>query len=329
MSHNVRDMAYTGEVPWHQIGNSIPAHEVGDLALWREKAGMNWSALKAPLQFSVPHAEDETIELPRAYPEKFALYRSDTREPLGIVGKDYQTVQPAQVIDFYDDLCSKHGFTMETAGTLKNGKIVWALANAGAQGSIAADDVVKAYLLLSTSYDGTRATTAKFTTVRVVCNNTLTMADNENQSRQVTVSHAQTFDAAKSKQILGVGEHFETWLAGMRNLSQRDVSERETVDFFSQVYLGKSYASITDEDEMKRAERVFGRLSVILAKAPGQQMAFAQGTAWGLLNAVTYDMDHVARERTPGNRLFSAWFGAGENTKLRAQKLAERLLVSA
>lgn len=107
------------------------------------------------------------------------LYRSDTLASLSVVSKRYNVVQPHEVLHFYQDLVQAGRFELETAGVLKGGRMLWALAKTGQDMRLNGGDIVKYYLLLATSCDGTLCTTAQFTSLRVVCNNTLQMALND------------------------------------------------------------------------------------------------------------------------------------------------------
>lgn len=69
------------------------------------------------------------------------------------------------MLEFYRDLVNAGGFELETAGVLKGGKKLWALAKTGQETLLKGCDQVKAYLLLATSCDGTLCTTAQFTSV--------------------------------------------------------------------------------------------------------------------------------------------------------------------
>jgi hypothetical protein len=113
--------------------------------------------------------------------DRFVLMRSDTEEALSVVSGDYQVVQPKKILEFYRDLTRQCGYSLETAGALKGGRKVWALARTGIDGSVGEDgqDQLAAYLLLATSCDKTLATTAAFTSIRVVCQNTLSFAAND------------------------------------------------------------------------------------------------------------------------------------------------------
>lgn len=93
-----------------------------------------------------------------------------------MVSQRYKVVQPREVLEFYRDLSEVAGFELETAGVLKAGRRFWALARTGKSTALKGNDTVHGYLLLATSCDGTLATMAIPTSVRVVCNNTLAVA---------------------------------------------------------------------------------------------------------------------------------------------------------
>jgi len=110
------------------------------------------------------------------FPEQKVLYRSDTKAALSVVSSRYQVVQPKEILEFYRDLTEVSGFELETAGVLKEGRKIWALAKTGQHATLKGNDTINGYLLLATACDGTLATTAQFTSIRVVCNNTLAVA---------------------------------------------------------------------------------------------------------------------------------------------------------
>jgi phage/plasmid-like protein (TIGR03299 family) len=217
---------------------------------------------------------------------------------------------------------------METMGAIKEGRTVWALAKTGVSSDIGAGtgqlDRVEAYLLLYTSFDGSCATTGKFTDVRVVCNNTLSMAQGEKSGKSITVRHNAMFDASKVRADLGVGAVWEGHQARLRSLASAKVTPEQQVSFLLSVYHDITSKSI--EASKPKVERTMKRLAGILAHSPGAQLATAQGTLYGLLNAVTYDVDHSPRTRSNDTRLASAWFGAGDALKTKALETATEML---
>jgi len=311
MSKSRPAMAYTGETPWHGLGTVMPA--VGaTLDQWREAAGLNWNANEAPVLFQT----DSESTQAHAFPERKVLYRSDTGAPLSVVGAGYKPVQPAQVVHFYEDLCDRHGYAMETMGGLKDGKVIWALAKTGVGEKFRGIDEVNAYLLLYTSFDQSSATVAKFTSVRVVCNNTLTVAQADGSKAAVSIRHDSDFNASRVKVDLQVGDVWVEHTRQLEALAEFKVSPEEQVNFLLDIYHGLT-AQHPDAAK-KNVETTMHRLAYILNAAPGANLSTAKGTAYGLLQAITYDVDHSQRARSNDNRLASAWMGAGEALKNKA-----------
>lgn len=173
MAHLIETMAYAGDTPWHRLGHRLPPKQ--PLEVWAQQAGMDWSIQETPVRF-MTQPEGDALQALESFAEQKVLYRSDTRAALSVVSSRYQVVQPRAVLEFYRDLTEIGGYEMETAGVLKGGRKVWALARTGKQAVLKGSDTVNGYLLLATSCDGTLATSVTPTTVRVVCNNTLAIA---------------------------------------------------------------------------------------------------------------------------------------------------------
>jgi hypothetical protein len=179
------EMAFVGETPWHGLGQQLK--EDSTIEDWQFQAGMDWTINSAPVNY-VAGGNNQT------FVGQNVLYRSDNSMPLAVVSNRYKAVQPKEVLEFFRDLVAENGFKIHTAGTLRGGKRMWALAETGKFGEVCKDDGVGGFLLLSTSCDRTLATTARFTTVRVVCNNTLTAAVNYDVANKVSFSHIQHFN---------------------------------------------------------------------------------------------------------------------------------------
>ena len=200
-------MAYMGDTPWHGLGQKLT--DGASLETWQQEAGLDWECVPAPVEFKRAMVDTfgmDTVERRQANGHR-VLYRSDTGDALSIVSDRYRPVQPRDVIEFYRDLTDRYGFALETAGSLKGGRKIWALANTRNATRLRGGDNVGGYLLLATSFDGSMATQARFTSVRVVCNNTLTIA--ARGQADVTVRHSTQFDANKVKLDLRIGEQWE------------------------------------------------------------------------------------------------------------------------
>ena len=329
MSNGRENMAYTGAKAWHGLGQALPADAT--IEQWRVAAGLTYDVKAAPVQYMNGSMHTFT--------GKMVLYRDDTNAPLGVVSDGYKIVQPAEVLEFFRNLCELNKLTMETAGALKGGAIYWALAKTGHELNIAGDST-KGYVLLSTSADGSRATDARFTSVRVVCNNTLTIANHGNSG--IRTRHSTRFDADATKAKLGIKDFESSWdkfAADMRKLCEVRVSSAEASEFFSELLRpsgerAKPRANIGAQSfaDLMAGNAGFGESKITTDKgrairglddlknsyycAPGA----VPGTAYGLVQGVTHFIDHV--RGSDDNRQTSAWFGQGDTLKNTAMQKA-------
>jgi phage/plasmid-like protein (TIGR03299 family) len=314
-------IAFVGATPWHKLGQRLTAD--ADIGTWTREAGLAWEVLRAPVQYAV----GEQFEL-HTMLVRDVLYRGDTNQPLGVVGKNYHIVQPEQVMGFFDKLVRVGGFSLETAGALSDGKRIWALAKIGEGAPIIGQDHVMPYLLLSTSYDGTMATTAKLTTIRVVCNNTITAAlyepGTKNNGRgiatTVKVNHNAKFNADQVRKDLGIFTNsFDKWIIQTKMLAQQEINLDKAADMTAKLIAPTMKAQegkVVDVTANKGYKRV---MELFDGQAIGADMAGF--TKWGWLNAVTQLVDHE-RGKDQGRRLNSAWFGDGDRMKSAAYQIA-------
>lgn len=316
MAHLVEQMAYVGATPWHGLGNQLSRHQPIDV--WAEQAGMNWTIESSPVHFITSGTSHlgELLE----YPDHKVLYRSDTQAPLSVVGHRYQVVQPEEILAFYNDLTEVSGFELETAGVLKGGRKLWALAKTGQTSVLKGNDRTNGYLLLATACDGSMATTAQFTSIRVVCNNTLAVALHgaKPSATCVKVRHSSVFDAEKVKKALGVSvSSWSQFMDQMKTLSNRKVRIKEAEDYFREVFFDPS--SPNPDNNQRSMARA---LALYDGEGRGSDLASSRGMAYGLLSAVTEFVDHERRAHSTDNRLDSAWFGQGATIKQKALDLA-------
>lgn len=320
MAHLVQKMAYVGAEPWHGLGNRLPTKQ--SIEVWQKAAGMNWQIEETPVRFMADSVG--ALSCIHSFEEQKVLYRSDSKEALSVVSQRYQVVQPREVLEFYRDLTEVSGYELETAGVLKGGRKFWALARTGQSTALKGNDEVKGYLLLATSCDGSLATTATPTTIRVVCNNTLAIAVN-GAPQAIKVPHSTRFDAQSVKQQLGIAvSQWDGFMYRMRMLAERKVKSHEAMHYFLRVMCdvqpgGIEPPGLANERALKRVQALYD------GQGKGAELEAAKGTAWGLLNAVTEYVDHERRARSNEYRMDSAWFGQGAALKQRALDTALQL----
>lgn len=325
MNRGKAEMAYVGDVPWHGLGQEL--QRGASIETWREQAGMAWEIKRTPVEYKIP-MNGATVRA--KFPARDVLYRSDNGVGLGIVSDDYRIVQPGDVLEFFRSLVEAEGFELETAGTLFDGRRFWALANIGDDAIIAdRNDKMKGYLLLSTSADGSLSTEARYTSIRVVCNNTLRFSLNKS-APNVRVTHRGVFDASTVKGKLGIGAHegFASFINDMRRLAETPLNWQDAVKVTLALFEGDKAERMTQQETKealeKRAPSMIGDMFV-RGTAVGSEMAGTKGTAYGWLNCVTQYVDHMARAKSSATRLNSAWFGEGEKLKTKAYELVNAL----
>ena len=314
MAHLVETMAYVAETPWHGLGNKLG--EKQSIEVWQQQSGMNFDIKEAPVRFMTESIGN--LGAIMSFPEQKVLYRSDCNVPLSVVSNRYKVVQPKEILEFYRDLSEISGFELETAGVLKQGRKVWALAKTGQSCTFKGNDTVNGYLLLATACDGTLATTAQFTSIRVVCNNTLAVALT-NGTGAVKVPHSTSFDPDAVKKKLGISVvAWDSFMYRMKTLAERKVKSQEAFNYFLRVFTDQrnSTTGLTNERAMTKA------MSLYEGQGRGAELASSKATAFGLLNAVTEFVDHERRARSTDHRLDSAWFGQGAALKQKAWEQA-------
>ena len=330
MAHLVESMAYVGETPWHGLGNELSPKQ--PIEVWAKEAGMDWRIESSDVSYMANNEKGHNLILPFA--EQKVLYRSDNFEPLSVVSQRYQEVQPEEILEFYRDLTEQSHFELETAGVLKGGRKLWALARTGQSATLKGNDVSNGYLLLATACDGTLATTAQFTSIRVVCNNTLAISLADGSGGMVKVPHSTSFDADKVKQQLGVSvKQWDSHCYEMKQLSERRVTQAEAANYLSRVFNDLDNDIILfnsakkEKDAIPNAKAMNQVMKMFNGQGRGADLDAARDTAYGLLCSITEYVDHERRAMSTDNRLNSAWFGAG--AKLKQKGLEESLLMLA
>ncbi|KQZ77896.1 hypothetical protein ASD55_17760 [Rhodanobacter sp. Root561] len=316
--HLVETMAYAGEKPWHGLGNKLAPQQSIDT--WKMQAGMDWQIEQSEVRYI---SGSNHLGVINAFPEQKVLYRSDTKAPLAVVSKRFHVVQPGEILEFYRDLTACNGFELETAGVLREGRKFWALAKTGQSTSLKGRDRVDGYLLLATACDGTLATTAQFTSVRVVCNNTLSIALG-NASSAIKVPHRSQFDPDAVKRQLGITvSSWDGFVARMKALVERPV-DPDTVEGLLRRVL--TYAAPEGKAIVVNEQALATVRSLYEGGGRGALMASSRGTAWGVVNSVTEFVDHHRRARSDDHRRDAAWFGQGAQIKQRAWDEAMKLV---
>jgi len=282
---------------WHKLGQYLP--EGQSIEQWQVAAGMDWKIYESTMRYQTPDGIT-------ADPSRKVLYRSDGFDVLGVVSDEYHVVQPKEVLEFFREFTELNQMKLSAAGTLFGGKRFWAIAELDKTAEIVPGDAINGFLLLTTSADGTLSTQAKFTSTRVVCNNTLTVALSE-KGKVVRKTHASQFDAKEFKVDLGlIDSGWDKFVTNLKDLASQKVSDDFAKEFFAKLTAPKGKTTIG-------AERTVDALMHFYQKGAGSEMHY--GSKWGVLNAVT-EMQTHGTFRTARDRQFDkSEFGTGDKLK--------------
>lgn len=299
-------MAYVGETPWHGLGTKVPGDLTPEQML--QAAGLDWEVEKVEAFAKVG---GKNVSVGRS-----ALVRKSDNRILDVVSDDWNPVQNAEAFEFFNDFIAEGDMEMHTAGSLKGGQIVWALAKVNDSFELFGGDKVESYLHFSNFHKYGLATDVRFTPIRVVCNNTLTLSLNTKVERMVKISHRREFNGDNVKLMLGVAaEKLAKYKEMAQFLGSKRYNNENIVEYFKRVFpvIGGN------ENSRKELSKNANIAMDVLDTQPGAE--FAQGSWWQAFNTVTYLTDHLAG-RTADTRLTSAWYGAHKNLKTTALETA-------
>jgi|TARA_R110000822_G_scaffold175029_1_gene314632 phage/plasmid-like protein (TIGR03299 family) len=311
MAHMVETMAYAGQVPWHGLGvrvnNNLSPFEILDAAQ------LNWTVEKQDMISK--HPTDHTLD--QIVSGKKTLVRSSDNTILDIIGSDWNPVQNSEAFDFFSDFVKAGDMEMHTAGSLDDGKMVWALAKVNESFELFKGDKVDSYLLFSNPHQYGKSIDVRFTPIRVVCNNTLSLSLGQQVQNSIKLSHRVEFNPETVKDTLGfANEKLTSYKEMAQFLGSKRYTNDNVTEYFDNVF-PVNFRGIGDAK--KARSNSSKRASELLTTQPGAE--FAAGSWWSAFNAVTYMTDHEMG-RDANTRIKNAWFGPTQKVKTKALEVA-------
>ena len=320
MSHGILEndtMFSVKERPWHGLGTVLT--EAPTIEEGIKQAGLDWTVSLRPI------VSDDTDRI-QIETHKMVV-REDLNKPLGVVGSDYKILQNREAFNFFDTFIENNLASLETAGSLFNGKKVFILAKINQEDMHVSDeDIVEKYILLSNSHDGSQSVRVGYTPIRVVCNNTLSCAVSNRQSNLIKITHrtnvAETLEAVRETMNL-INQEFLATEEQYRELAKKGVSHDTLEKYVKQVFSVKKLENIitdyekglTEKEEIEESRsRLLSRVEEIFELEPVHN-------AWTMYNSVNYYLNHD-RGRTLENRYNSMWFGDSKRLDNRAFQIA-------
>ena len=326
-------MVWADTVPWHGLGTKMDPKE-GALA-WMKAANLDWKVSLQPMFTTLPDGQNSTV-CGRGGDEYKVLVRDQKGkyDVFGPVGPDWVPVQNQEVFDFLEKFCKAGSMKMDTCGSLKGGTEIWALARFMDDFEIVPGDEMKGYLLFHMAHVWGKGNQLRLTPVRVVCNNTLTMAiggSGRKKGSAFHMPHIRAFDGEVQKSAINALGLAGSQIDGFREqaifLTKKKATDEEVQEFIAQIYQPKLIAEreLTNDNSpmldqfSPSAENVWEAVNM----APGCELKGSKGTWWGAFNGVTYFEDHLRISyQDATNVLGSAWFGSGNRRKTVALEIA-------
>lgn len=293
---------------WHGLGQYITEEDAKDIGLIQKQAGMDWSIAESAVQFQTAQGcmQDNS---------KKVLYRDDSLDVLSVVSSEYHVVQPKEVIEFFKEFITLNQMKFSAAGTLFGGKRFWCTAEIGKDAFIVDGDKVQGFLLLMTSADGTLSTQAKFTSTRVVCNNTLQIALAESGKR-IRQTHSSVFDEKKMKLDMGlIDQSWDNFIGNLKLLANTKVVDAQADAFFKKLV---GCAADNAVPMNMGQQRKYDALHYFYQSGAGAEMS--HGTAWGILNAVTEMETHGTGRGDKSHQFNKSELGTGASVKMQAMQ---------
>jgi len=315
---------FVGQPAWHGLGTVLvnpPSVEEALVA-----AGLDWKVKLAPIFHQKPleGSENPNDVQYHSIPEFQATVRESDGKVLGVVGKKFVPLQNVTAFQWFEPFVDSGAVTLEAAGALKEGKRVWVLAklkaSEGGVEEIVPGDKVEQFILLAHAHDGSLAIRIGFTSVRVVCQNTLTAAISDNEASKLLkirhTSYAPVALAVVREIIDTTRREFAANADVFRILAATGCDELTLRKYVREVFEPGS----GEKDEV--LPRLVNNIVELFQHGKGAELG--RGTLWNAYNSITEHVTHF-QARSQDNRLDSQWFGKGASIIKRALEVATAL----
>lgn len=289
-----------GEKAWHGLGTYVQEAMTADEAI--TLGGLDYEVKKKRI----------SVAGGKVIPGFWATERQDTKEALGIVSDAYHVVQNREAFSFFDSIIDNGEAIYQTAGALGKGERIFVTAKLPSD-ILVNGEQVENYLLLTGGHDGKSAIQCGFTSIRVVCNNTLTAALRKLQNK-VTILH---FSNAKDKlatasKIMGMSSSYTQELQEAFNkMTTVKITDAKLREFIEQA-MKPAAQTVKKEDLEEQYSTLFTKkVDEIMAFAkehPTQITDAAKGTVWGAYNAISGYFGYLKEYKSQEDKMNDLYF---------------------
>ena len=341
MAHNINFNEQTGqhsffsvkEKAWHELGQIVTEYPNSAEAL--KFAGLDYTVEKRKLFiYDNKNQQADTgndIKIPEIeVPDYSATIRTDTKQVLGVVGKDYQIIQNIEAFSFFDAIVGGEGIQYETAGALGKGERIFITAKLPDYIRVGNDDLIEKYLFLTTSHDGFGSITAAFTPVRIVCQNTLHAAM-RNCTNSIKIRHTQSAKERleEAHKVMGISNKLSEQLGDIFNhwakVSITDAEVKKLIELAmapSKEVLHNLHSGKLDKLSTN-FRNICSNVFEYGMSSPTQQTDTTKGTLFGAYNSITGYFQNVRTYKNEEAKLKSIMYGTGLQRTQKAFDLCE------
>jgi len=293
---------------WHQMGIELNHPATAREAI--QMAGLDYTVVKKPLGLKTGLKQ-----------EAYATLRTDTGDILGVANESYEPIQNIDAFTFFDTLVAEDEAIYETAGILGKGECVWVLAKLPGYIKVHGNDIVNKYILLTNHHDGSAHVRLKIIPIRVICNNSLAAALQGAGDIAICHSPNAAWDSQQATKMLTLSNYLHEELEVVFNrMAAKKINDEQLQEYV------QALIPVNEETRHStRAEKI--RTSVLELHGSGRGAYLARGTVWGAFNSVAEYTDHMMSDEDSTLQLNSIWFGRGEQLKLKAFHLGQRMLL--
>ena len=314
-----------GERAWHGQGvvtpGTLPAREAF------ETADALFSVEKRELSYPVVQSCDSIIDTDLPYFHEdmqqpagvFGVVRTDSQALLGVVTKQYEIVQNESLLRMAEFI--RDEADMDCVIVLSDGaKVCFTATLRGAETDIVPGDTVKRRIVGYLGHDGKTGCGAKFTNIRVVCQNTLTAALSGTGASS-SITHKGTANANFDALINSIDvsrQDFVTECELMREFSRTAMSMSAFNDYVDQVY------EVNEGDILRKRQKLEQAFRV------GYGSEFASFSLWNGFNAIT-QLETSTRNQTAAKsraQFARGTFGLGAQISKKAFSIAQDLVTA-
>lgn len=308
MAAAIETMAYLGATPWHGLGEKLDESDKYDWEKCRVKAGLDWDVELTDLVTGDTHQKVDMKGVRRKTDNKI----------LGVVGPRFTPLQNVDAFKWFQPFLDAREAELNTAGALKEGSRVWVLAKLNRDPvEIVPNDIVEKYILLSHGHDGSLAVRVGFTPIRVVCQNTLSMAHGDKASKLIRIRHSKqvTYNLENIRDIMNVAnQEFEATAEQYRLLARKSINQDDIRAYVKKVL------KLEDKDST-RSNNIIEEVVGLTVSGRGNDNVRVRGTLWGAYNGITEYLSWQ-RGNSPDTRINALWYGEGATMSKSALDIA-------